>query len=209
MTVTIRTLYHDARLTAIDKPAGMPAVPGRGPEKQDCLLARLHETLPATRVVHRLDWATSGVIMFALDPEAQRELSRQFEAREVEKRYVAIVRGEPLDDAGLIDLPLRKDFDRPPRHCVDRVHGRPARTEWRVLQRCGDRTRLALTPLTGRSHQLRLHLATIGHPILGDALYADEATQALAPRLLLHAESLSFCHPDDARRVTVSAPCPF
>ncbi len=209
MTATFATLYHDQRLVVLDKPAGMPAVPGRGPDKQDCLLARLHETLPQVLVVHRLDWATSGAIVFALDPAAQRELSRQFEAREVEKRYTAVVRGEPADDAGVIDLPLRKDFDHPPRHCVDRVHGRPARTEWRVVRRMRDRTRLELTPLTGRSHQLRLHLATIGHPILGDALYADAATQALAPRLLLHAERLSFDHPEDGRRLTVMAPCPF
>jgi tRNA pseudouridine32 synthase/23S rRNA pseudouridine746 synthase len=209
MTVNFVTLYHDRRLIVVDKPAGMPAVPGRGPDKQDCLLARLHETLPEALVVHRLDWATSGAILFALDLDAQRELGRQFEAREVEKQYTAVVRGEPREDSGVIDLPLRKDFDRPPRHCVDRVHGRPARTEWRVVRRMGDRTRLELTPLTGRSHQLRLHLATIGHPILGDTLYADTATERLAKRLLLHAEQLSFNHPDDGRRVTVVAPCPF
>lgn len=206
---TIVTLYRDSRLIVVDKPAGMPAVPGRGPDKQDCLVARLQEELADVRVVHRLDWATSGVMLFALDADAQRALSRQFAERRVVKQYAAVVRGEPADDRGTIELPLRKDFENPPRHCVDAVHGKPARTDWRVVARLGDRTRLELQPLTGRSHQLRLHLATIGHSILGDALYADLATQALATRLLLHAERLAFFHPDDEREITVSSVCPF
>lgn len=209
MVNTIRTLYHDPRLVVVDKPAGLPAVPGRGPEKQDCLLTRLQAIWPDVRVVHRLDWATSGAIVFALDLETQRNLSGQFERREVAKRYTAVVRGEPVDDAGTIDLPMRKDFDHPPRHCIDEVDGRPARTDWRVVARLVDRSRLELVPHTGRSHQLRLHLATLGHPILGDALYADPATQAMSPRLLLHAESLTLQHPDDGRRMTFTAECPF
>lgn len=209
MSDAIRLLYRDPRLIVVDKQAGLPAVPGRGPDKQACLLSRLQTTLPTVRVVHRLDWATSGVMVYALDLDAQRALSGQFERREVEKRYTAVVRGEPADDAGTIDLPMRKDFDRPPRHCIDPTHGRPARTDWRVVARRGDRSRLELVPHTGRSHQLRLHLATIGHPILGDALYADPATVSLSPRLLLHAERLTIAHPDDGRRLTFTAECPF
>jgi tRNA pseudouridine32 synthase/23S rRNA pseudouridine746 synthase len=209
MIDTTRTLYRDDRLWVLDKPAGFPAVPGRGPEKQDCLWHRLLAESPSVLVVHRLDWATSGVILFALDPKTQRELSRQFEARETAKRYVAVVRGEPSDDCGTIDLPLAKDFSNPPRHRVDHVHGRSARTDWRVLERLGDRARLELTPHTGRSHQLRVHLAMLGHPILGDMLYADASSIAAAPRLLLHAESLTVSHPDDGRRLTFIAPCPF
>ncbi len=209
MPDSIVVLYHDARLLVVDKPAGLPAVPGRGPDKQDCLVTRLQPQYPGLAVVHRLDWATSGVLLFALDADAQRNLSQQFADRLVEKQYAAVVRGEPSEDHGAIDLPLRKDLDHPPRHCVDLVQGKPARTDWRVIARLGDRSRLELRPLTGRSHQLRLHLQSIGHPILGDALYADPAALALSPRLLLHAERLTFFHPDDGRPITVESPAPF
>lgn len=209
MIDTTRTLYRDDRLWVLDKPAGLPAVPGLGPDKQDCLWHRLLAESPSVLVVHRLDWATSGVILFTLDPATQRELSRQFEARETAKRYVAVVRGEPSEESGTIDLPLAKDFSNPPRHRVDHVHGRSARTDWRVLERLGDRARLELKPQTGRSHQLRVHLAMLGHPILGDMLYADASSIAAAPRLLLHAESLTVSHPDDGRQITFTAPCPF
>lgn len=209
MTVTTRTLYQDAYLLVSDKPAGMAAVPGRGADKQDCLYHRVLAENPTALVVHRLDWATSGVIVFALNPDSQRELSRQFAEREVRKIYQAVVRGEPSDDAGRIELPLAKDFDRPPRHRVDYVHGRPAQTDWRVTARLGDRSRIELIPLTGRSHQLRIHLAELGHPILGDALYADATALAASERLLLHAESLTVTHPIDGRRLTFTTTCPF
>lgn len=209
MTDSFRKVYHDARIIVLDKPAGLPAVPGRGADKLDSLSRRVQAAYPAARVVHRLDWATSGLMLMALDLAAEREFGRQFAERTVDKRYLAVVRGEPIDDGGVISLPLRKDFERPPRHCVDHVHGRAATTEWRVVERLGDRTRVELAPLTGRSHQLRIHLSQIGHPILGDTLYADDLTQALADRLLLHAERLSFNHPDDGRRVTFTSPCPF
>lgn len=209
MTDTFRKVYHDARLLVLDKPSGLPSVPGRGDDKLDSLSRRVQAVQPSARVVHRLDWATSGLLVMALDLEAERELGRQFAAREVAKRYTAVVRGEPTVDAGTISLPLRKDFDRPPRHCVDRVQGREAITDWRVVARLGDRSRLELAPRTGRSHQLRIHMAELGHPILGDALYADAATQALADRLLLHAEYLAFAHPDDGREISFRSPCPF
>lgn len=202
-------LHADSRLLVLDKPSGLLAVPGRGPELQDCLSARVQAEFPSALVVHRLDRDTSGLIVMALDAPCQRELSRQFAEREVEKRYIAVVRGHPAADEGLVDLPLRKDFDRPPRHLVDPRHGRPAQTRWRVVERLADRCRLAIEPITGRSHQIRVHLAALGHPILGDNLYADDATRALAPRLLLHAEQLTLTHPADGRRITWTAPCPF
>ncbi len=204
-----RVVYHDDRLLVLDKPSGLLSVPGRGPDLQDCLAARVLSLAPTALVVHRLDRDTSGLMLMALDPAAQRELSRQFAERMVEKRYTAVVRGAPAASEGLIDLPLRKDFERPPRHCVDREHGRPAQTRWRVVERLGDCARLAIEPLTGRSHQIRLHLATLGHAILGDNLYADEATRAMAPRLLLHAERLAVAHPEGGRRMAWEAPCPF
>lgn len=204
-----RKVYQDERLIVLDKPAGLPAVPGRGDDKLDSLSRRVEAVYATARVVHRLDWATSGLMIMALDAAAQRDLGRQFAERKVEKRYVAVVRGVSVDDGGTISQPLRKDFARPPRHCVDPIHGRPAITNWRVIERGDDRTRLELSPLTGRSHQLRIHMATLGHPILGDTLYADDAAMAMAPRLLLHAEQLSLHHPDDERWMTFCSPCPF
>lgn len=202
-------IFRDEQLLVLDKPSGLLAVPGRGPELADCLSARAQATFPTALVVHRLDRDTSGVFLMALTPEAQRELGRQFEARTVEKRYEAIVHGRPRELEGTIELPLRKDFDRPPRHMVDPELGRPAVTHYRVLESTGEQTRLELSPLTGRSHQLRVHLAAIGHPILGDPLYASEIAQKLAPRLMLHAESLSLWHPMSGEVMRWRAPLPF
>jgi len=159
--------------------------------------------------VHRLDRDTSGLMLMALDRDAQRELSRQFEARGVRKAYQCIVGGSPAADEGLVDLPIGRDPLRPPRYRIDEAAGRPSQTRWRVLDRLGDRTRLEVEPITGRSHQIRLRLATLGHPILGDPLYADEATLGLAPRLLLHATFLAVTHPDDGRPVAWRSACLF
>jgi len=205
----IEIVYQDDRLIVLDKPSGLLAVPGRGPDLQDCLSARLQAALPRALVVHRLDRDTSGLMIMALDPAAQRELSRQFAEREVAKQYAAIVLGSPSEDRGTIDLPMRKDFDRPPRHMIDPILGRPAQTAWRVTERLADRCRLEVKPLTGRSHQIRLHLATLGHPILGDNLYADDVARAMAPRLLLHAERLALSHPADGQRMEWWAACAF
>jgi tRNA pseudouridine32 synthase/23S rRNA pseudouridine746 synthase len=202
-------VYRDDRLIVFDKPSGLLSVPGRGPDLQDCLSARAQGPAPGALVVHRLDRDTSGLMVMALDPGAQRELSRQFAARAVEKRYIAMVFGCPVEDQGVIDLPMRKDFDRPPRHKIDLAHGRPAQTHWRAIERSGDRSRWEVRPLTGRSHQIRLHLATLGHGILGDNLYASDEARRMAPRLLLHAEYLSLSHPDDGRRMEWTAACPF
>jgi tRNA pseudouridine32 synthase/23S rRNA pseudouridine746 synthase len=202
-------VYRDDDLLVLDKPSGLLAVPGRGPDLQDCLSARVQALLPAALVVHRLDRDTSGLIVMALSATAQRELSRQFAERTVEKRYVAVVFGCPPASAGTIDLPMRKDFDRPPRHKIDPVDGRPAHTAWRLIERSVDRSRLEVEPLTGRSHQIRLHLEALGHPILGDNLYAHDEARAMSPRLLLHAARLSVTHPASGDRVAWTAECPF
>ena len=202
-------VYRDECLLVLEKPTGLLAVPGRGPDLQDCLSARVQRDFPTALVVHRLDRDTSGLMVMALDAEAQRDLSGQFAVRTVEKRYVAVVFGCPEASAGRIDLPMRKDFDRPPRHMVDQVHGRPAKTLWRLVERAADRSRLEISPITGRSHQIRLHLATLGHPILGDNLYAHEEARAMSPRLLLHAVHLSLEHPRDGRCMAWDSACPF
>ena len=202
-------VYQDDQLLVLDKPSGLLAVPGRGPDLQDCLSARVQAVWPSALVVHRLDRDTSGLIVMALSADAQRNLSRQFADRTVEKVYAAVVFGCPSASEGAIDLPLRKDFDRPPRHKIDPIGGRPASTRWKLIERFADRSRLEVRPLTGRSHQIRVHLAALGHPILGDNLYAHDEALAMAPRLLLHAERLSLDHPATGRRMTWNAACPF
>ena len=205
-------IHADRHLLAVDKPPGLLSVPGLGPANQDCLARRAAAAHPGARIVHRLDRETSGVIVMALDADTHRNLSRQFERREVDKLYVAVVAGLVECDEGEIDLLLRKDLDPPtpgPRHIVDHEQGRPALTRYRVLARDDDRTRLELRPHTGRSHQLRVHLETIGHPILGDDLYAPPNVVAMADRMLLHAQTLSLTHPTTDERMTFDAPCPF
>jgi len=205
----MKILHLDERLIVLDKPSGLLAVPGRGPELRDSLAARVQEQYPEALVVHRLDRDTSGVMVMARDIEAQRRLNRQFHDRLVAKHYVTVVYGDPREDAGRIELAMRKDFDRPPRHMVDPVEGRIAITDWRVLDRRGIHTRLELCPLTGRSHQLRLHMAHVGHPVLGDPLYAHDTARLLAHRLLLHAHTLSLTHPATGEWATWTAECPF
>ncbi len=202
-------LNRDDRLIVLDKPPGLLSVPGIGQEKADCLAARAAAAHPGARIVHRLDRDTSGVIVMALDAEAHRALSIQFQDRIVDKTYVGVVAGVVAGDDGEIYLRIRTDLDDPPRQIVDHVHGRASVTRWRVLERGDDRTRLELRPITGRSHQLRLHLASIGHPVLGDDLYAPPASRDAADRLLLHATSLSVVHPTTAAPMTFGAPCPF
>ncbi len=184
-------VHQDTRLLVADKPAGLLCVPGRGPAGVDNLATRLQAQWPDALVVHRLDMATSGLVLFARGATAQRALSIAFAQRQVHKRYEAVVAGLLADDSGEIDLPLGPDWPNRPRQQVDHDSGKPSRTRWQVLARdaAAGTTRVALQPLTGRTHQLRLHLAAIGHPILGDALYAPPPVQAAAPRLLLHA-----CH---------------
>ena len=207
----MRILHHDRHLVVVDKPAGLLSVPGIGPEKADCLVARLQATAPGARIVHRLDFDTSGVIVLALDADTHRELSRQFQDREVRKRYVAVVAGHVAGDSGEIDLPLRKEAMGSARQMVHPTEGKPSVTRWRVLERLENppRTRLSLEPLTGRSHQLRVHCLAIGHPILGDPLYAPPEWRDAAPRLMLHAEMLEFTHPATGERTRLEAPAGF
>jgi tRNA pseudouridine32 synthase / 23S rRNA pseudouridine746 synthase len=206
-----RFLLVDDALLAIDKPAGLLSVPGRGPDKADCAIARVQAHFADALVVHRLDMGTSGILVFGRGLQAQRALSRAFEQRLCEKRYEAVVAGLPEADAGEVDLPLRCDWPNRPRQMVDALEGRPALTRWQVLERDATlgRSRLALMPVTGRSHQLRVHLAAIGHPILGDELYASPEQQAAAPRLLLHACRLALPHPVSGAPIVVESPAPF
>ena len=208
-----RVLHADDTLVAADKPAGLLAVPGRGEAKQDCLWARVRAEVPDALVVHRLDMATSGVMVFARGLAAQRALSRAFETRRVAKRYEAIVIGLVDGEGGEIDLPLAADWPARPRQRVDRERGRASLTRWRVLARDAVQctTRLALEPVTGRSHQLRVHLAALGHPIVGDALYAPPCPESYpaAPRLMLHACALDLPHPADGRMLALASAPPF
>ena len=209
--MTLTVLHEDEALLAVDKPAGLLAVPGRGADKQDCLWQRVRQCWPDALVVHRLDMATSGLMLFARGAEMQRSMSRAFASRRVDKHYVAVVDGRPAADAGCIELPLAADWPRRPLQKVDALQGKPSITQWQLLSfDAGQQTsRLALRPLTGRTHQLRLHLATIGHPILGDALYAPPAVQARAERLLLHACALALDHPRSAARLQLRCDAPF
>lgn len=195
----------------LDKPAGLLAVPGRGEDKQDCLSARAQAMWPDALVVHRLDMATSGLFLMGRGLHMQRVLSRAFAQREVGKRYEAIVAGTPgpAGAEGVIELPLAADWPRRPLQKVDPEHGRPSTTRWRVLSVQGDTARLALEPVTGRSHQLRVHLQAIGHPILGDALYAPPQVRDRAPRLLLHACALRLEHPAGGEALAFDSPAPF
>ncbi len=203
-------LYEDAAIAVVIKPAGMLSVPGIGPDNQECLLRRIGERRPGARIVHRLDRDTSGVIVLALDAAAHRVLGRQFEMRRVRKTYAAVVAGSVASGEGTIDLPMRKDMEAiGPRHIVDPDRGRPALTHYRVARRDGDRTHLELRPLTGRSHQLRVHLHAIGHPILGDDIYAPPEVRRMSDRLMLHAVELTFIHPESGQEMTFVASCPF
>jgi tRNA pseudouridine32 synthase/23S rRNA pseudouridine746 synthase len=207
--MSLRIIHVDERLIVLDKPSGLLAVPGLGPENQENLASRVQHEFPEALVVHRLDRDTSGLILFARDAQTHRHLSRQFHDRLIEKTYFAVVHGCVPDDEGRIELPLRKDFEQPPRHRVDLAQGRPAITNWRVIERHPDRTRLELTPLTGRSHQLRVHMRELGNPILGDKLYASAEIVAMADRLLLHAGGLTLEHPSTGSRIRFAAGCPF
>lgn len=203
----IAWLYRDDSLLAVDKPAGLLSVPGRGEGKHDCLSRRVQAWVPEALVVHRLDQATSGLMLFGRGAAAQRALSIAFAERRVAKRYEAWVHGRVSEDSGEIELPLAADWPRRPRQKVDHAQGKASLTRWRVLARTDRTTRLALEPVTGRSHQLRVHLAAIGHAIVGDALYASEAEPA--PRLMLHACELRLPHPADGAMLCVASAAPF
>ena len=203
-----RVLYADDSILIVDKPSGLLSVPGRGEDRADCLINRLRADFPDVLLVHRLDLDTSGVMVFARTRAAQGALGKQFEARTVKKVYIARLDGEMTEKQGRVDLPLIVDWPNRPRQHVNHETGKPAVTDWRAVKVGQGETRVRLMPQTGRSHQLRVHMAEIGHPILGDPLYATGAARN-HPRLMLHAESLRFRHPDTGVTMTFSAPCPF
>ena len=201
-------LHHDHEVVLVDKPAGLLSVPGKGEHLSDCLIARVQAVFPTALLVHRLDRDTSGVMIFALTPHAQRHLGLQFEKRQTQKTYVARVWGQVAEAKGTVDLPLIVDWPNRPRQMVDHENGRAAVTDWRRLKRSEHETRMRLMPRTGRSHQLRVHMLAMGHPILGDPFYAAGPARDF-PRLMLHSEKLQFRHPDGGTRMAVTATAPF
>ncbi|WP_227269957.1 pseudouridine synthase [Roseobacter weihaiensis] len=201
-------LHEDAEVLLVDKPAGLLSVPGKGPQLADCLLSRVQAVFPDALLVHRLDRDTSGVMIFALTPHAQRHLGLQFEKRMTRKTYVAQVWGVPQAKTGTVDLPLIVDWPNRPRQMVCHETGKPAQTDWRVLRDDGVTARVLLHPKTGRSHQLRVHMLSLGHPILGDPFYATGPARAF-PRLMLHSQELRFKHPQGGRSMKVRTALPF
>jgi len=195
MTPYLSIVYQDDDLLIVNKPSGLLTVPGKDPKHADCLIARVNRVFPTAKIVHRLDMATSGIICLAMHKEAHRNLSIQFQDRKTAKRYIARVFGKLEQQTGSVDLPLICDWPNRPKQMVDHDNGKPSLTHFKVLEREQDATRVELTPITGRSHQLRVHMLSLGHPILGDKLYAHPEAFAMAPRLQLHAEMLTLAHP--------------
>ena len=207
-TDPIKVLHEDHEIVVVDKPSGLLSVPGKGEHLADCLLSRVQEAYPMALLVHRLDRDTSGVMIFALSPHAQRHLGLQFEKRQTKKTYVARVWGRLEPRKGTIDLPLIVDWPNRPKQMVCHETGKPAVTDWRVQRYEEDETRVRLMPKTGRSHQLRVHMLALGHPILGDPFYAEGAAREF-PRLMLHSEELRLRHPDGGAGMTFRAKAPF
>ena len=205
----IKYLYVDDQIIVVDKPANMLSVPGNTPEKQDCLISHVNKKFANARIVHRLDFCTSGLMVIGQNKEAHRELSRQFQERETKKIYIAKVYGNPEKVAGKINLPVRCDWERRPRQIVDHELGKRAETLWRVLGQYNNYCRMKLTPVTGRTHQLRVHMQAIGHPILGDEFYAHKEAFSMAERLTLHAQELTFKHPSEKELVLFKSNVPF
>ena len=201
----IEYVYNDEHIVIADKPANMLSVPGRTPDKQDCLIHRVRKRFPEARIVHRLDFSTSGLMVIAQNRESHRELSRQFENRETKKTYVAKVFGQPDGTSGMINLPLRCDWERRPLQIIDYQLGKKTMTYWRIIERFENNCFLELSPTTGRTHQLRVHMQAMGHPILGDELYDHEAAYSMADRLNLHAKELIINHPAENSRMTFSS----
>ncbi len=211
---SLEVLHVDSHWIVVNKPSGLLAVPGKGPDKQDCLSSRVQKVFADALIVHRLDMATSGLMVLARGLDAQRKLNAAFADRRVNKHYTAVVHGIfPAADAQwqTIDLPISVDWPNRPLRVIDPVQGKPSVTRVRILNQDaeGNTTRLALEPITGRSHQLRVHLKALGHPILGDALYALPHAVSLAPRLLLHATFLQLPHPAHGTPMDFVCDAPF
>ncbi|NQY34309.1 MAG: bifunctional tRNA pseudouridine(32) synthase/23S rRNA pseudouridine(746) synthase RluA [Alteromonadaceae bacterium] len=219
MTPYLEILYQDNDLVVLNKTSGLLTVPGRLPEHQDCLQNRVKTVLPNATIVHRLDMATSGILLMALNKPAHVCISRQFEQRKTQKSYIARVFGHVQEQQGSVDLPLICDWPNRPKQKVDHENGKKSLTHYQVISYSDDcdqsnnnaskTTLLELTPITGRSHQLRVHMLALGHPILGDRLYAHEEALAISPRLQLHAQMLSVTHPVTDKKLVFTSPCPF
>ncbi|WP_298803559.1 RluA family pseudouridine synthase [uncultured Lentibacter sp.] len=200
-------IHADHELIVVNKPSGLLSVPGKGAHLADCLIARVQEAFPTALLVHRLDRDTSGVMIFAATPHAQRHLGLQFEKRQIKKAYIARLRGRLEPKEGTVDLPLIVDWPNRPLQMVCHETGKPAQTDWKVLRATDAESRVRLFPKTGRSHQLRVHMLALGHPILGDPFYSDNP--AAYPRLMLHAEDLRLRHPDGGKGMRFFAKAPF
>ncbi|MCS6762457.1 MAG: RluA family pseudouridine synthase [Candidatus Devosia symbiotica] len=205
----LNVLYQDDDILVLDKQSGLLSTPGKDPSLWDCLEYRARQTWPTAGMGHRLDKDTSGVLVMALNKRAHGRIGSQFEHRQITKSYIARVAGIIEADTGLVDLPLATDWDNKPRQRVDPENGKASQTEWTVLEREANATRVRLHPLTGRTHQLRVHMKAIGHVILGDAFYADADSFAAVDRLQLHAAELGFIHPSIGQFMTFVAPTPF
>ena len=205
---TLVILHEDAEVLLVDKPSGLLSVPGKGEHLADCLIARVQAVFPEALLVHRLDRDTSGVMIFAMTPHAQRHLGLQFEKRMTRKTYVARVWGVPEEKSGTVDLPLIVDWPNRPLQMVCHETGKPAQTDWKKIKSDGETARMRLFPKTGRSHQLRVHMLALGHPILGDPFYATGPARDF-PRLMLHSEELRFNHPQGGTSTKVRAKAPF
>jgi tRNA pseudouridine32 synthase / 23S rRNA pseudouridine746 synthase len=210
--LTEHLIHRDPDFMVIHKPAGLLTVPGKTEDLQDCLINRLKKIEKKTLLIHRLDRDTSGILVFALSKDGQKSIARQFQERQTDKTYQALVAGV-LKGEGTIDVPVVYDPTRPPLHIADAAHDKPALTHWQAIETFeidGQAvTRVKLTPITGRSHQLRVHMQYLGHPIVGDTLYATAEQQVLMPRLCLHAEYLSFKHPKTEQVQNFYCPVPF
>ncbi len=205
----VAVIYRDDELLLIDKPPGLLSVPGKAEAHKDCLETRVKAAFPEALLVHRLDMDTSGLMVFAMTRASQRHLGLQFERRHVEKTYRAEVWGEVKADEGEVDLPLIVDWPNRPLQKICAKTGKSAQTRWSVVSRRERITALKLMPKTGRSHQLRVHMLAIGHPILGDRFYATGSALVASDRLMLHAETLTIYHPNGGKRITFTCRCPF
>lgn len=210
--LTEHLIHRDDDFMVIHKPAGLLTVPGKTEDLQDCLINRLVKLEPKTLLIHRLDRDTSGILAFGLSKWGQKTISRQFQERQTDKTYQAVVAGK-LEGEGTIEVPVVYDPSRPPLHIADPAHHKPAITHWQAIEHFNIQgqpvTRVKLIPITGRSHQLRVHMQYLGHPIIGDTLYATSEQQQLSSRLCLHAERLSFYHPQTEQLVEFYCPAPF
>lgn len=208
-TPYLEVIYRDNDIVVLNKPSGLLTVPGRLEEHKDCLQNRVQRVLPTATIVHRLDMATSGILLMALNKAAHVEISRQFEKRETKKSYLARVYGHPKTNEGSVDDPLICDWPNRPKQKVDFENGKKSLTHYQVIEKEDEASLMKLTPVTGRSHQLRVHMLSLGHPILGDRLYAHDKALTMSNRLQLHAQYLEVTHPVTKKSIQFLAPCPF